>query len=135
VRFLEDEALVQRLHAELMPPTVSSVPIPMSTLCLCHDHNIRELLQRGLCASIHADDPACFGGYIGDNYKGVVHHALQLEREEIMQFYLLNRFLMRQQTTAETESKKCQPPNKRNDRSNICHHGRATTLRGCTTCS
>jgi adenosine deaminase len=85
VRCLEDEALVQRLHAEQMPLTVC----PHSNVKLCvfdtmHDHNIRELLQRGLCASIHSDDPAYFGGYIGDNYKSVVH-ALELEREEIMQ--------------------------------------------------
>ena len=48
------------------------------------DHNIRKLIQKGLCASIHSDDPAYFGGYIGDNYTSVVQ-ALHLDQEEILQ--------------------------------------------------
>eukprot|EP00934_Nitzschia_sp_Nitz4_P007168 Nitzschia sp. Nitz4//scaffold1_size375055//6074//7138//NITZ4_000203-RA/size375055-processed-gene-0.281-mRNA-1//1//CDS//3329540826//7158//frame0 len=85
VRCVEDEALVERLVKEQMPLTVC----PHSNVKLCvfdtmKDHNIRDLLKLGLCASIHSDDPAYFGGYIGDNYKSVVH-ALELEHEEIVQ--------------------------------------------------
>ena len=85
VRCLEDEALVERLVREQMPLTVC----PHSNVKLCvfdtmKDHNIRLLLQKGLCASIHSDDPAYFGGYIGDNFKSVVH-ALELEHDEILQ--------------------------------------------------
>lgn len=85
VRCLEDDALVERLVKEQMPLTVC----PHSNVKLCvfetmKDHNIRELLKKGLCASIHSDDPAYFGGYIGDNFKSVVH-ALELEHEEIIQ--------------------------------------------------
>lgn len=85
VRCLEDEALVERLVSNQTPLTVC----PHSNVKLCvfetmKDHNIRTLLQKGLCASIHSDDPSYFGGYISDNYKSVAH-ALQLEHDEIVQ--------------------------------------------------
>lgn len=85
VRCLEDEELVERLVKNQTPLTVC----PHSNVKLCvfesmKDHNIRTLLQRGLCASIHSDDPSYFAGYIGDNYKSVVH-ALELDHGEIVQ--------------------------------------------------
>ena len=30
-------------------------------------HNLKMLLDAGLCVSVHSDDPAYFGGYINDN--------------------------------------------------------------------
>jgi adenosine deaminase len=30
-------------------------------------HNLPALLGAGLCASVHSDDPAYFGGYMNDN--------------------------------------------------------------------
>lgn len=85
VRCLEDEVLVERLVREQTPLTVC----PHSNIKLCvfetmKDHNIRVLLQKGLCASIHSDDPSYFAGYIGENYKSVVH-ALELEHAEVVQ--------------------------------------------------
>jgi adenosine deaminase len=85
VRCLEDEALVERLVKEQTPLTVC----PHSNIKLCvfetmKDHNIRELLQRGLCASIHSDDPSYFSGYISDNFRSVTH-ALDLQHDEIVQ--------------------------------------------------
>lgn len=85
VRCLEDEALVERLVKEQTPLTVC----PHSNVKLCvfasmKDHNIRVLLQKGLCASIHSDDPSYFSGYIGDNYKSVAY-ALELDQDEILQ--------------------------------------------------
>jgi adenosine deaminase len=85
VRCLEDDKLVERLRKEQMPLTVC----PHSNVKLCvfdtmKDHNIRELLQKGLCASIHSDDPSYFGGYVLENYRSVVY-ALELEKSEILQ--------------------------------------------------
>lgn len=85
VRCLEDEALVERLVREQTPLTVC----PHSNIKLCvfesmKDHNIRELLKKGLCASIHSDDPSYFSGYISDNYRSCVH-ALDLQHSEILQ--------------------------------------------------
>ncbi len=72
VRCLEDEELVAYLAREQVPLTVC----PFSNVRLCvvdslADHPLPALLDRGLVASIHSDDPAYFGGYIGDNYEGV----------------------------------------------------------------
>jgi adenosine deaminase len=32
------------------------------------EHNLKTLLEAGLCATINSDDPAYFGGYVNENY-------------------------------------------------------------------
>ena len=69
VRCMEDPALVERLVREQIPLTVC----PLSNVKLrvfeqLEQHNLKLLLQRGLCVTINSDDPAYFGGYIGENY-------------------------------------------------------------------
>ncbi|MDO9460967.1 MAG: adenosine deaminase, partial [Alphaproteobacteria bacterium] len=69
VRCLESPALVQRLARERMPLTVC----PLSNVKLCvfpslAEHNLKALLDAGLCATVNSDDPAYFGGYINDNF-------------------------------------------------------------------
>ena len=48
-------------------------------------HNLPQLLEAGLCATVNSDDPAYFGGYINDNFTQVfaatgmtARHAYQL---------------------------------------------------------
>jgi adenosine deaminase len=69
VRCVEDPALVKRLAAERMPLTVC----PLSNVKLCvfktmADHNLAQLLDAGLCATVNSDDPAYFGGYMNQNF-------------------------------------------------------------------
>ena len=69
VRCVEDPALVRRLAASRMPLTVC----PLSNVKLCvfttlAQHNLKALLDAGLCATVNSDDPAYFGGYVNDNY-------------------------------------------------------------------
>jgi adenosine deaminase len=69
VRCLEDPALVQRLAREQVPLTVC----PLSNLKLCvvptlAAHPLKALLQAGLKATVNADDPAYFGGYVNRNF-------------------------------------------------------------------
>lgn len=71
-RALEDSALVDRLVQEGMTLTVC----PLSNLKLCvvddlADHPIDRMLALGLKATINSDDPAYFGGYVGENYRAV----------------------------------------------------------------
>ncbi|SEJ27282.1 adenosine deaminase [Sphingobium sp. AP50] len=71
-RALEDKALVDRLAREGMTLTVC----PLSNLKLCvidaiEDHPIDRMLAAGLKATVNSDDPAYFGGYIGDNYRAI----------------------------------------------------------------
>jgi adenosine deaminase len=69
VRSLEDPALVARLRDERIPLTVC----PLSNVALrvvdsLADHMLPAMLEAGLLVSINSDDPAYFGGYVGDNY-------------------------------------------------------------------
>lgn len=88
VRCVEDAALVERLVQEQVPLTVC----PLSNLKLkvfedMKDHNIVELLRKGLCVTINSDDPAYFGGYMTDNFQAVAD-AHPMTQEEIAQFTL-----------------------------------------------
>jgi adenosine deaminase len=69
VQSSKDALLMQRLARDKIPLTVC----PLSNLKLCvfprlADHNIRQLLDAGLVATINSDDPAYFGGYINENF-------------------------------------------------------------------
>jgi len=91
VRCTEDAELVKRLAAERMPLTVC----PLSNLKLCvvkdlRDHNLRELLNAGLCAMVNSDDPAYFGGYLNTNLLAC-RAELDLTEAEIVQL-ILNSF-------------------------------------------
>jgi len=69
VQSAQDAALIARLAKDRTPLTVC----PLSNLKLCvfpdlKDHNLRQLLDAGLCVTINSDDPAYFGGYINENF-------------------------------------------------------------------
>lgn len=83
VRSLEDPDLVKRLADDQIPLTVC----PQSNAKLrvvgsLADHPIRRMLDAGLNVSIHSDDPAYFGGYVGDNYLNTAQ-ALDLSESEL----------------------------------------------------
>ncbi|MEZ4404499.1 MAG: adenosine deaminase [Kofleriaceae bacterium] len=85
VRCDEDPALVAELAARRVPLTVC----PLSNLKLCvvkdlADHNLGRLLAAGLCVTINSDDPAYFGGYIGENFRATAA-ALGLDAGAIRQ--------------------------------------------------
>ena len=69
VQSSKDPQLMRRLAQDGIPLTVC----PLSNLKLCvfpglDQHNIRELLDGGLVATVNSDDPAYFGGYVNDNF-------------------------------------------------------------------
>ena len=69
VQSTKDPALMQRLKKDRIPLTVC----PLSNLKLCvfpklADHNLGQLLDAGLIATVNSDDPAYFGGYMNDNF-------------------------------------------------------------------
>jgi adenine deaminase len=69
VQSSKDSALMQRLAKDRIALTVC----PLSNLKLCvfpdlASHNLRELLDAGLAATVNSDDPAYFGGYMNDNF-------------------------------------------------------------------
>jgi len=79
----QDPALVDRLAAEGIALTVC--PLSNSKLRVFPDlrnHNLARMLRRGVRITVNSDDPAYFGGYIGDNYVAA-QQALGLTREEL----------------------------------------------------
>ncbi|GKS75628.1 adenosine deaminase [Acidovorax sp. SUPP950] len=69
VQAVHDPALMQRLAQERIALTVC--PLSNQKLCVfpdLADHNLRQLLDAGLAATVNSDDPAYFGGYINDNF-------------------------------------------------------------------
>ena len=75
-RAMEDPALVARLAALGMTMTVC--PLSNHKLRVVEDladHPIDRMLAAGLKVTLNSDDPAYFGGYVGENY-----HAAALGR-------------------------------------------------------
>ena len=88
VQSSKDAALMQRLAKDRIALTVC----PLSNLKLCvfpdlASHNLGQLLDAGLAATVNSDDPAYFGGYINENFTQTFaaanlnsDHAYQLTR-------------------------------------------------------
>lgn len=86
VRSVEDPALMQRLAVERVPLT--ACPLSNLKLRVVHDladHPLPQLLAAGLVATINADDPAYFGGYILKNFEATFAALPQLGAQEAYQ--------------------------------------------------
>lgn len=82
-RALEDAALIKRLVDSGMCLTVC----PLSNLKLCvvddlRNHPLKTMLDHGLNATVNADDPSYFGGYVNDNFRAI-SDALNLSRDDV----------------------------------------------------
>ncbi len=85
VRCLEDRRLVQRLEADRIPLTVCPFSnVKLRVVDTLEQHPLAKLLQHGLCATVNSDDPAYFGGYVGENLAGVAK-ALELDDTVLVQ--------------------------------------------------
>jgi adenosine deaminase len=68
VRSLEDPALVARLRAERIPLTVCPFSnVRLRVVPTLAAHPLKRMLDAGLMVTCNSDDPAYFGGYVGDN--------------------------------------------------------------------
>jgi adenosine deaminase len=83
-RALEDPALVRRLAAE--GKTLTVCPLSNLKLCVVGDlkaHPLKRMLDLGLHATVNSDDPAYFGGYLGENWTQTTE-AVGLTRDELV---------------------------------------------------
>ena len=83
VQCLRDEKLVNRLKKDQIPLTVC----PLSNVKLCvfeklENHNLKQMLDKGLRAMVNSDDPAYFGGYLNKNLIDTAN-ALNLELNHV----------------------------------------------------
>jgi adenosine deaminase len=84
VRCEDDPALVDELARARIALTVCPLSnLKLRVVASMRDHNLARLLRRGVAVTIHSDDPAYFGGYIGDNYRAVAE-ALDLTSDELV---------------------------------------------------
>jgi adenosine deaminase len=83
---VEDPKLVHRLAEKRVPLTMC----PLSNLRLkvvrdLSEHPLPALLRQGVVVTVHSDDPAYFGGYVGANYDVLGAEGMGLTDEEIAQ--------------------------------------------------
>jgi adenosine deaminase len=84
VRSIEDPDLLARLARDRVPLTVC----PLSNVALrvvdrLEEHPLPRLLAAGVPVTINSDDPAYFGGYLGDNYLAT-QAALDLDADTMV---------------------------------------------------
>jgi adenosine deaminase len=83
-RSLEDPALTARLIKDGMTLTVC--PLSNLKLCVVDDlaaHPLKRMLDLGLKATVNSDDPAYFGGYLGENWRATAK-AVGLTRDDLV---------------------------------------------------
>ncbi|WP_435247661.1 adenosine deaminase [Vibrio sp. nBUS_14] len=86
IRCVEDDDLMEQLIAKRTPLTVCPLSnTKLKVFDTMQQHNIVELLRKGLCVTINSDDPAYFGGYMNDNFLAVAN-AHPLTKNELAQF-------------------------------------------------
>ena len=80
IRSLEDPELVERLRRERIPLTVCPLSnVKLAVIPSLAEHPIMDLLDQGIMVTVNSDDPAYFGGYLGDNMAGLVDAFPALE--------------------------------------------------------
>jgi adenosine deaminase len=83
VRCLEKPALVERLRAQGIPLTVCPLSnVKLRVFRRLEEHNLKKLLDAGLCVTVNSDDPAYFGGYVLENHLASAK-ALDLSRADL----------------------------------------------------
>jgi adenosine deaminase len=85
VRSIEDPNLIDFLKQSQHPLTVC----PLSNTKLkvfqhMQEHNVLQLLELDLVATINADDPSYFGGYLNDNFFAIIDH-LPIQKHHLEQ--------------------------------------------------
>ncbi len=84
-RCMDDEVLVQRLVEEKIPLTLCPLSnLELKVIKKMEDHPVLKMLDKGIMATIHSDDPAYFGGYMNENYYETAR-VLNLNEDHLMQ--------------------------------------------------
>jgi adenosine deaminase len=80
----EDEEVIDRLVVDGIPLTMCPLSnVKLRAFDRLENHNLKRLMDRGVRVTVNSDDPAYFGGYIGDNYVAVTE-ALGLSDDEVV---------------------------------------------------
>ncbi|MFD3656647.1 adenosine deaminase [Streptomyces sp. 24-1644] len=83
LRCMEDPDLVKRLVADRIPLTLCPLSnVRLRAIDILEEHPLRAMMDAGLLCTVNSDDPAYFGGYVGDTFHAV-HEALGLDDEHL----------------------------------------------------
>ncbi|MFE6283537.1 adenosine deaminase [Streptomyces sp. NPDC057877] len=79
LRCMEDPRLVARLVRDRIPLTLCPLSnVRLRAVDTLADHPLPAMLEAGLRCTVNSDDPAYFGGYVGDNFDAL---GLTLEQQ------------------------------------------------------
>ncbi len=84
VRSTDDPELISRLVETRLPLTVC--PLSNTKLRVFEDmsqHNILDMLAKGVCVTVNSDDPAYFGGYMTENFEALAQVLDMTEQQAI----------------------------------------------------
>jgi len=81
IRCLEDTGLVEYLVRNQVPLTVCPISnVKLNIFNLMKQHNLKQMIELGLCVTINSDDPAYFGGYLEENLLSLQQaHGLNMD--------------------------------------------------------
>ncbi|MEV4948562.1 adenosine deaminase [Streptomyces sp. NPDC053755] len=83
LRAMEDPGLVERLVRERVPLTLCPLSnVRLRAIDVLEDHPLAAMMAAGLKVTVNSDDPAYFGGYVGDTF-AAVRGALDLSRDQL----------------------------------------------------
>lgn len=84
-RCLDDDKLVETLIEKKMGLTLCPLSnLELKVIDKLENHPVLKMLDKGILATIHSDDPAYFGGYMNENYYETAK-ALNLNNSHLMQ--------------------------------------------------
>ncbi|MGW0552853.1 adenosine deaminase [Streptomyces sp. NPDC002926] len=83
LRCMEDPELVDRLVRERVPLTLCPLSnVRLRAVDVLEEHPLARMMEAGLLCTVNSDDPAYFGGYVGDTFHAV-HEALGLTEDQL----------------------------------------------------
>ncbi|MFJ8696699.1 adenosine deaminase [Streptomyces roseolilacinus] len=83
LRAMEDPELVRRLVRDRVPLTLCPLSnVRLRAVDLLEDHPLKTMMDAGLLVTVNSDDPAYFGGYVGDTFHAV-REALALTGDDL----------------------------------------------------
>ncbi|MEV8015602.1 adenosine deaminase [Streptomyces sp. NPDC086554] len=83
LRCMEDPELVERLVRERVPLTLCPLSnVRLRAIDVLEEHPLARMMDAGLLCTVNSDDPAYFGGYVGDTFHAV-REALGLDQERL----------------------------------------------------
>ena len=84
VRSMDDPKLIEYLVKNQIPLTVCPLSnVKLRVFQKMGEHNIKKMLDQGICVTINSDDPAYFGGYMNENFIAA-HEGVGLSRSDLV---------------------------------------------------